>query len=111
METKQNTNQQNRADETTEDISFKKTVTLATVAISLGLSLGVPVGSALAANQNQPGLHQNNNVSNQIKHSNQIKDSNQGKFSNQIKLNQSKNSNQLKSSNQSKTSNQLKIHN
>jgi hypothetical protein len=95
-----------RVDEKKADISVKKSIAIATVAVSLGLSLGVPVGSVFAANENQSDLHPNNHFSNQLKHSNQIKGLNQGKFSNQIKdSNQGKFSNQIKGSNQGKFSN------
>ena len=66
--------------------SLKKNLAVATVAASLGVSLGVPVADVLAANER---LSSPPTLSRQDKDtivSEQMKVSNQGKLSNQIKI-------------------------
>jgi Na+/glutamate symporter len=66
--------------------SLKKNLAVATMAASLGVSLGVPVADVLAANER---LDSPPALSRQDKDkivSDQKKVSNQGKFSNQIKI-------------------------
>jgi len=66
--------------------SFKKNLAIATMAASLGVSLGVPVGDVLAGEVNTsspPGasIQDKHNVSSeQLKYSNQTKMSNQDKI-------------------------------
>ena len=74
--------------------SFKKNLAIATMAASLGVSLGVPVGDVLAddaRSSSPPGYSRqdkDNVAAGQLKGSNQVKiDSVQGKFkSNQVKI-------------------------
>jgi len=66
--------------------SLKKNLAVATMAASLGVSLGVPVADVLAANErldSPPALSRQDKDNNALE---QKKVSNQGKFSNQIKI-------------------------
>lgn len=66
--------------------SFKKNLAIATMAASLGVSLGVPVGEVMAdevKTSSPPGISRqdkDNVASGQLKYSNQTKMSNQGKI-------------------------------
>lgn len=66
--------------------SLKKNLAVATMAASLGVSLGVPVADVLAANERlnlPPALSRQDKDNIAVE---QKKISNQGKFSNQIKI-------------------------
>lgn len=103
-------------DEKQSAAALGKTLAIATMAASLGMSLGVPVGDVLAADEK---LDNPSAISHQDKHtmaSKQLKISPQSKLSGQVKLStqsklpeQSRVSNQFKFSNQSKLSKQGKV--
>ncbi len=95
--------------------SFKKNLAVATIAASLGVSLGVPVGEVLAAGNNlssPPGYSRQDKQnaastsmkSNQLKfkQSGQIKDAQKQKQSTQMKINAPKQSSQVKLNTQGK---------
>ncbi len=107
---------QEMKDEKQSAAALGKTLAIATMAASLGMSLGVPVGDVLAADEK---LDNPSAISHQDKHtmaSKQLKISPQSKLSGQVKLStqsklpeQSRVSNQFKFSNQSKLSKQGKV--
>ncbi|MEA5113142.1 MAG: hypothetical protein VB050_03870 [Geobacteraceae bacterium] len=102
--------QQERKDAKQSAATLGKTLAIATMAASLGMSLGVPVDEVLAADEKLDNPSAISRQGKQNVSSKQLKLSNQIKLSNQSKLpEQSKVSNQLKLSNQSKISKQGKV--
>lgn len=92
---KRNIRQKNAAEQNPTGRSLKQNLAVATVAASLGVSLGVQAGEALAADIGSgsppsPLSRQDKDrmTAEQIKLSEQLKMSNQGKFSNQHKWEQ-----------------------
>ncbi len=79
--------QQPHDDRKSSDRSLSKILTIAAMAASLGVSLGVPVGDALAVDQKlssppdaYSSQHKDSVQSEQMKDSTQVKTSVQGKF-------------------------------